>query len=241
MTDWHDAEQSHGCNNPSTYYEWAESEDPRVLVVIERDNWAQLDELFDGDAINPIYYREYRRDGRLEHIGGWDDDVVAAAWIDAYGRTPYRRVEHAYYGTQFKAVVDPVIFADRFVRIFHGAQVEHTSGGYRPDGEYLVFDTPEYRRHIGDDPANVSAETVESVGSELAKALDGDVYGIGWASNEARRLPGDDEIDLTDGTWEITIECWGFIGDEYAKEEALGLGFGGPKLPEMLALEEVTA
>lgn len=234
---WHEAEGPTRCTEPSDYYEFAETDDPRVLAVIERDPWGQLSELFDGDAINPIYYREYRFGRSLTFVGGYDDLPVANAWLDARDRTPHRRVERSRY-VDYRPVVDPDEFADRFVRIFHGAHVTRTSGGYNPDGEYLVFDTPEYREHIGDDPANVSAEAVEGIASEVRKALDGEVYGIGWAVNEARRLPDDEPIDLLDDSWVIDIQCWGYIGEDYAKASALKFEAGEPSLPEML---EVTA
>jgi hypothetical protein len=68
--------------------------------------------------------------------------------------------------------------------------------------------------------------------AEWQGALDGDVFGIGWATLEERRLEDDEEIDLTD--WNVEIEVWGFIGEDYAQESAARFDAGTPDLPPML-------
>lgn len=192
---------------------YAETDDPRVLAIIERDDAdLSLADLFDGDAINPIYTREYGRSD-LVFAGGYDDDTVAKAWTRAY--------QHLGYDDNA---------ADRFVRIFHGATVAHTSGGYRPDFEVIVFDTPDYREHIGDTPDNVSQDAADDTADEVRRALDGGVYGIGYAVS-ATRTTTETPIDLDDPdqAWELTIECWGLIGDEYAASEAIAFAYGDPR------------
>lgn len=214
---------------------YCETEDPRILAVLECNEYSTLNELFDGDAITPIYYREYRSHGRLDHGGGYDDDTVASAWTEAYNRAPHVRYQHSYYGTEYRPVVDPADFADRFVRIFHGAEVEHTSGGYRPDGEYLIFDTPTYRKHIDDTPDRVSREAVEAMAEDVRRALDGEVYGIGYATSSTRtttETPVD--LDDPDQDWNVDMQCWGYIGNEYAATQALAFEAGKPTLPPML-------
>lgn len=195
--------------------------DPRVVAVIERDDEASLSELFDGDGINPIFYREYRGGGTLSHIAGYNGSLAADAWTEAYKH----RWSH-----------DSEQFADRFVRIFYGAHVHHVSGDHGHDrgGEYLVFDDAQYREHVGDDASNASAESAASLGEEVAKALSGEVYGIGYAINDSRLMEDDAPIDLDDG-WVVEIECWGLVGEEYAKSEAASFSHGEPNLPEFLS------
>ncbi len=71
--------------------------------------------------------------------------------------------------------------------------------------------------------------------SEWQGALDGDVFGIGWATLEAHRLDSeDDDFDYSD--WSESIECWNFIGEDYARESAARWDAGTPDLPEMLEI-----
>lgn len=62
-------------------------------------------------------------------------------------------------------------------------------------------------------------------------AMDGDVYGSGFAVYE-ERVTDEEEIDLLDGNWDITIACWGMLGEEYAKGEAFS--YETPTLPALL-------
>lgn len=71
-------------------------------------------------------------------------------------------------------------------------------------------------------------------------ALDGDVYGIGYATNVARVMDDGFEIDLEDGQW--TVDGWlcgGFLGEEHAKESAARFDAGTPDLPEMLEEDDI--
>lgn len=215
FADWH--------HNSDDTRLWHETDDPRVVVVIEQDSDSRLSELFDGDAINPIYIHDYQGNGRLEFTGGYDDDAVASAWTAAYNRAPYWRDTNSSD------------FADRFVHTFHGAYVSHVTGGYRPDFEILVFDSPGYREHIGDTAENASQADADSVAQEVSRALDGEVYGIGYATSDAHRT-NETPIDLDDPDqdWDVEIACWGLVGDTYATESALALEHGRPSLHPML-------
>lgn len=68
---------------------------------------------------------------------------------------------------------------------------------------------------------------------EWQAALDGDVFGVGWAVNRGRALADDEPIDLDFG-WDVEIECWGVLTEEYAKQSAAAFDYGAPDLPEML-------
>lgn len=71
-------------------------------------------------------------------------------------------------------------------------------------------------------------------------ALNGEVYGIGYATNVARVMDDGFDIDLNDGQW--TVDSWlcgGFLGEEYAKESAARFDAGTPDLPEMIEEDDI--
>jgi len=232
MTDWQEAEKSAGCNVMPTQYEFAQTEDPRVLAVIQRDWDASVSEQLDGDEC-AIYYREYRGGWRLYHQAGEVEDEIAAAYCNARDRFGYERYSYIQRKLVRTRWDDDEISA-RYMRIFHDTVVlSGITGGYDRSGDWVVFDTPAWRKRCGIE-GGPSTEHIQGLADSLVQVLDGYVYGIGWATNEARRLPDDEPINLLDGDWEIDIQCWGFIGEDYAKESALAFEMGSPELPEML-------
>jgi hypothetical protein len=273
MTDWHDAEDSHGCDRMPRYYQWAETDDPRVLVVIERDNeWGGGH--IDGDVYAPAFYWDRYR-GRADSAAGstfMDDESrrIFELLIDARDRFRHNRIHSDTW--------------ERWAWIFHGTTFAQVSSSLDRDTQVVILNTPTWREHVGMDDSVIDRFEVNSVtgpGRDVIKeivdatteaqareihlathpdegryitvvervtalagdvaewtaALDGEVYGIGYATNEGRRLPDDEPIDLVDGSWDIDIQCWGFLGEDYAKGEALEMGYGSPDLPEMLPIE----
>ena len=197
---------------------WAPTSDPRVLAVIERDEYASLDTLFDGDGINPILAVDSRGWGvRFDHVAGYDggEAEIMTAAFERFGN-----------GT-----------AQRYLWIFHGIAAED-AGNYQV-GNYVVVTSKAAREEWGqEDPATYdeAREQCKPVADEVDKALDGYVYGVGFATLEERVLEDDEPIDLAD--WDINIYCWGFVGQEYAQLEAGDGGYGDlPELPELLTIE----
>lgn len=273
MTEWHDAEDSHGCDRMPTYYQWAETDDPRVLVVIERENeWGGGH--IDGDVYAPAFYWD-RHWGRKESEAGdtfMDDESrrIFELLADARDRFQHKRIHSDVW--------------ERWAWIYLGTTFEQVSSSIDRDTQVVILNTPTWRKHVGMDDSVIDRFEVNSVTApgqahikeivdapteaearqihlaahpdegrritavtrvtalagdvaEWTAALDGDVYGIGYATNEGRRLPDDEEIDITDGSWDIQIECWGMLGEDYAKEEAVAMSYGSPDLPEMLPIE----
>jgi hypothetical protein len=201
-----------------TDYEFAETSDPRVLAVIERDQYAQISELYDGDAINPVIY--------VDHVHGLSFD-----WVAGYDGGEAELMQRAYDQWGWNGT------ARRYLWIFHGIAAENAHGGYDRSGNWIVATSRVYREHIGnEEPENYeeARQDCEAIAKDVSDALDGYVYGVGWATNEARLLHDDEDIDLTD--WDVNIECWGHVGEEYAKSTAAGFEFGDPRLPEMLPI-----
>ena len=97
---------------------------------------------------------------------------------------------------------------------------------------------PEDDEHIGHEEPQTRDEAqkwVDSMTSEIANIADGDVYGIGWATFEERVMDDGEPIDLND--WNIETQCWGFVGEEYAKESAARWEAGAPELHPMLPID----
>jgi hypothetical protein len=201
---------------------YAETDDPRILAVIQRDPYAQISELYDGDAINPIIY--------VDHVHGLSFD-----WVAGYDGGEAALMQRAYDEWGWNGT------ARRYLWIFHGIAADNAHGGYDRSGNWIVATSRAYREHVGitEEPKTYdeALEDVKSIAKDLSDALDGYVYGVGWAVNEARRLPSDEPIDLLDGEWEIDMQCWGFVGEEYARTTALAFDHGSPDLPLMLSIE----
>lgn len=201
---------------------WHETDDPRIVAVIQRDDYAEAPY---GDALCPAYYLDYpgipTRAGSVYHDDESDD--AAEAWQRA----------HAYAANHGR-YLDADEFARRFMRIFYGTRVRDFCGGWNNSGHVLLLDTPGYAAHIS---RTVSVDDVDDETlfageeSEWRAYLDGEVYGIGYAV-----IPGrvTDETEFDFDSSDVTMECWGFYGEDYAQSAALAFEYGKPALPEML-------
>ena len=214
---------------------YAETTDPRVLAVIERDNDASFEQCLDGDAIFPTYMVE---SGRVRHIGGFDGDLdFANRVVEARDRFQYA-AGYRYDGLRIEHVTKADEMLARWAWIFHGTTLNRGHYGYNYAYDILVLNTPGFREHIGHEEPQTRDEAqkwVDSMTSEIANIADGDVYGIGWATFEERVLDDGEPIDLDD--WNIDIQCWGFVGEEYAKQSAASWEAGAPELHTMLPID----
>jgi hypothetical protein len=215
-TEWQDYSRG------DDYFWFAETSDPRVVAVIQRDNDAQISELYDGDAINPVIYVEHRWGRKFSWVAGYKGDEAEV-------------IQRA--NEQFDWPI-----ARRYLWIFHGIAAEDASGGYDNDGSWIVVSSPGYHQHIGGTQPATYAEAREDckpIAKDLCDALDGDVYGIGFATNEGRLLHDDEPIDLSH--WDIQIESWGYVGEAYAQREAAAFSCGDPRLSELITNADVFA
>lgn len=212
---------------------YARTNDPRVLAVIERDEDVTFERSFDGDGIPAMFMVD--RD-RAHHTGGYEgDEELAQRIVDARDRFRYgagyryNGLTHAHISRSEEALA-------RWAWIFHGTVFNRSEYGYGGAYDIIVMNTPEFRKHVGDE--RTDRETlqrgVDAMAGEVEHVADGDVFGIGYATLEARVLEDDEAIEFED--WETTIECWGYIGEEYAMESAAAFEVGEPNLPEMLAI-----
>ena len=193
--------------------------DPRVLAVIERDTDASAP---DGDAYAPAAFFDYRGYGWTHYLpfkgSTYQDDDA----LDTLARAMNE------YGQHDERVA-------RYMRIFHDVGIEEVhSFQHRGDTVYIL-DTPAHREAMGT-PADCPTDDYLRGDVEAWQAyLDGDVYGIGYAVNESRVLDDGEPIDLDE--WDVTIECWGFYGDDCAMSEAAGFPYGGPELDPLIPFD----
>lgn len=103
---------------------------------------------------------------------------------------------------------------DRWLRIFHGGSaISWSSYGYT-DYVYVAYDTRAMRESWG--CTGEALETSEPDMIEWRSYVEGEVYGI-----DVERACSFDEDGEPDGWESEDHSCWGFYGEEYAKEEAL--------------------
>lgn len=211
---------------------FARTSDPRVLAVIEREG-EYGGGYIDGDVYAPAFYWD-RRNGGIESAAGstfMDDESlhIAERVVEARDRFMYARMPWATF--------------ERFARVFHGTTMAQVTSTIDRDTQVFILNTPTWREHIGwtdeyaaqqDEDIRLTPAMLEGEVKEWQDALDGEVFGIGWATLEERRLEDDEEIDLD--AWDIEIQVWGYIGEDYAQESAARFDAGTPDLPEMLSV-----
>jgi hypothetical protein len=187
-----------------TYSETVKTEgNYRVRLVIDEDADAPYD---DGAA--PIMRLDYYRGG------GW-----RAAHVDQ-GNRPRDcddRIEEAAqrWGSDFDLL-------EKYLRAYHGTTKVQTwhSGEYW----YITYDSAVWRDYTG---APVDAIVGEDLMAEYRAYVEGDVWGyvvekrVTWHTDEPVA-----DIDRPGGTyadrdsWEHVDSCWGFYGQDYAREAA---------------------
>lgn len=222
-------------NNEDYTIYYAQTDDPRVLAVIIRDDEATFERCLDGDAILPTFMID--RD-TASHVGGYDEDTeLAQRIIEARDHFQYA-AGYRYNGLRIEHIAKADEMLARWAWIFHGTTLNRGHYGYNYAYDILVLNTPGFREHVGHEEPQTRVEAqkwVDSMTSEIANIADGDVYGIGWATFEERVLDDGEPINLND--WDIEPQCWGFVGEEYAKESAARWEAGAPELHTMLPID----
>ena len=187
---------------------WARTDRPNVVAVIQRDDDAQAP---DGDAYAPTLYGSgWGRRHYGDHASVFVDDTVTAAFLAACNRWDV---------SPHSAHYDEGGIVARYMRAFYGTRFYTASSSIDRYANVVVFDTPAWREHVGITPETVF--TADDLTAEWKAYLDGEVYGVGWA------IVPDDWDEDTDSL-NPEIECWGFYGEDYAKETALAFDHGGP-------------
>lgn len=190
---------------------WAETDDPRVLAIIQRDDEASSPD-YDSTPPTLIGY-EWGSRADFTTIGG--KSSAPEAWLRARNEWDEDT-------------------ANRFVRIFYEVKtVYYLASSIDRYTWAVVFDAADWREDMGIDP---DVELVaDDLIVEVQAYLDNDVYGIGYAVNEGRVT---DETPVDFSTFNPELVCWGFYGDKYAMQSALDFEDGRPELDTLLDWDE---
>lgn len=196
---------------------YAGTDDPRVVAVVQLDSDPSAPY---GDALCPAYWL------RARHYT-WTADAAGDTFPDNDAADAYAAA---------KSRLDDDVAA-RYMRIFHDTRVlEIDKRGNGGSDLLVLLDTPAYRAHVGRDNSIhltwTDADLFAGEYDEWVAYLDGEVYGVGYAVLPGR-VTDETPIDNLDD-WDVTIECWGFYGTEYAQEAALGFEHGAPALDTLL-------
>lgn len=146
-------------------------------------------------------------------------------------RDPEDRLESLYY--LLEALRDGEDAFKRYMRIFHGIEVFDVTihNGYRDTSSALAWVEPSEAERVGVNLGEGGRIVVRQEVDEYNRWADGDVWGyvvqerVTWAKipdDGTEYRPGDmHPMTETRETWEDTDEsCFGFIGYEYAEQEA---------------------
>ena len=217
---------------------FATTSDPRVLAVIR--NQSDQDGIggayIDGDAYAPAYYFEH---GRKEAAGSTFRDDESERIAEAYSNACDYFVNQ-HYRHQGRRQMDYARAIKRYMRIFWDTTFAEVSSSVIQGYTAVIFNTPTWREHVGwtdeyaasaEEDIRFTDEMLEGEVSEWTAALNGDVFGVGWAILP-ERVMDEEPIDYDD--FEEEIQCWSLLGEEYAKREAASFTYGTPSLPEML-------
>jgi hypothetical protein len=195
--------------------QYATTSDPRIVAVIERDEEYGGGHI-DGDAYAPAFY--------WDRVWGQIDGEAGSTFVgDA--RRILERIIDARAHFQHKNM--PWATVERYARVYHGTTMVQVSSSIDRDAQVVILNTPEWREHIGFTGDAFDPEVLKGNEADWTAALDGDVYGIGYAVYEAR-VTDEEDIDLEDGNWDIQILCGGELGEDYAKRTASDFTVGTP-------------
>lgn len=102
----------------------------------------------------------------------------------------------------------------RYLRMWHG--VTAIAVVSTADLDVLIFDTADYRDHVGmQSPADLSGEE-----GEWQSWLDGDVYGVKVERHHSGTTTWDDNTTTATSQWREVDAVWGLYGHEYAMRYA---------------------
>lgn len=196
---------------------YAPTDDPRVIAVIERDERADAP----GGDMAPAYWASAIPGEYIQHA------AYSRGTNDRYFIERFREADARLRGSEI---------IDRWARIFHDTAVQIIpTSRYRNDTPLIVLDTPEYRDLVGitggPDKRHLDGEI-----EELRAWIAGDVFGVGYGVLESRVT---DETPIDIDEFDVTIECWGFYGEDYATETAERFDYGTPTLAPLLDMSAV--
>lgn len=197
---------------------FAETNDPRVVALIERDFEAAIP---DGCDIPPVVHGWYWEWGRAR---GYDVSCEcyeeSVSWLIVSDAL-------AYFDEAISDLGQGKTVTERYLRIFHEVNSVHVlKSSDDPYAWALVFDTKAWREHVG----LSEDEDVEGITDVWQEYLNGDVFSVGYAVNPDRV---DSDYPFYVDEAEITLTCHGLYGEEWAKWTAGKFEYGRPNEKDM--------
>lgn len=203
---------------------FATTDDPRVIAVIKRDDeWGGGH--IDGDAYAPAFY--------WDRYWGQIDGEAGSTYQHDEAREILERIADARSIFQSRRM--PWATVERYAWIFYGTTMHQVSSSIDQSTQVVILNTPAWREYVGLDESRAREDGImDGDIQSWTAALDGEAYGIGYAVLEGHVLDDGEEPEFSD--YALTIECWGFLGEDYAKQSAGAFEAGAPNLPEMLEM-----
>jgi hypothetical protein len=175
-------------------HQWRETDDPRIIQVIERDR--HFDTQVWGDVYAPAAWVEYR--------GAWSTNTAGEVFDDP---DAWEAVELALRCFGYRSET-----MKRYLRIFHGIEYAELAGPSQGDTLWIL-DTPKWREEIG--ITGTSEEALAPNVETWQAYIEGDVWGIGHAVLEGR-VDTETPVNLDD--FDIQIEGWGYFTETWARQ-----------------------
>ena len=199
---------------------WSETDDPRVFAVITLDGDYRATDLLDMCELDPVILGyEYGSRASLtivNHLHGAGD-----ACAELYILAEHFVRAHAHFGDGDQL--------DRWVRLYLDRVPVYVSSSVDRYSWAVVLLTPEDAAKHAMGPADATVAAVQAV-------LDGEVFGAGVAVLPDRVAPR--EVEASEVIDAAERECWGYVGEEYAKGEALEVAhWFAEQLPGCLPLD----
>lgn len=212
MTDWNWSDDYR--------HAWSETDDPRVFAVITQDDDLSATDLLDMCELDPVILGyEYGSRASLTIVNHWHGAGNACAELYILAEHFVRAREHFGDGDRL----------DRWVRLYLNRVPVFVSSSVDRYSWAVVLPTPEDAAKRTRDSEDATVEAVQAV-------LDDEVFGAGAAVLPDRVAPR--EVEAAEVIDAAEMECWGYVGEDYAKDEALGFAsWVAARLPEFLPLD----
>lgn len=198
---------------------WSETDDPRVFAVITRDDESRATDLLDICELDPVILGyEYGSRASLtiaNHLHGAD------ACAERYVLSEHFVRARRYFGDGDHL--------DRWTRLYLDRVPVYVPSSVDMDSWAAVLLTPE-------DAAKHTRGSEDATAAAVRAILDGEVFGVGAAVLPDRVAPRD--VEAAEVIAAAELECWGYVGEEYAKDEALEYAnWASEQLPPFLPLD----
>ena len=195
---------------------WSETDDPRVFAVITLDDDRLATDLLDICGLDPVILGYGY--GNHTIVNHWHGAGNTCAEMYILAEHFVRALEHFGDGERL----------DRWTRLYLGRVPVSVSSSVDRYSRAVVLLTPE-------DAAKRARGSEDATVAMVQAVLDGEVFGAGAAVLPDRVAPRD--VEAAEVIDAAEMEGWGYVGEEYAKGEALEYAnWASEQLPEFLPL-----